>query len=148
MTATNHALTGALIGLSVHQPVVAIALAFLSHFLLDAIPHYGSPKGATARGFATYLMSDASLCFLLVVILLVAQPVGWIAAVVCAFVATSPDFMWVGEFLGAQNGKKPKKPTYALARFHNWVQWFERPVGWVVEAAWAIGATMLLAKLI
>ena len=41
MTATNHALSGALIGLAVMQPILALPLAFVSHFMLDAVPHFG-----------------------------------------------------------------------------------------------------------
>ena len=42
MTATNHALTGAIIGLVIGEPVLAIALAFASHFICDALPPVGS----------------------------------------------------------------------------------------------------------
>ena len=38
---TNHMVTGAVIALVVKQPALALPLAFLSHFVLDALPHYG-----------------------------------------------------------------------------------------------------------
>ena len=41
MTITNHLLAGSLIGLTVAQPALAIALAFASHFVMDALPHFG-----------------------------------------------------------------------------------------------------------
>ena len=41
MTATNHALTGAIIGFTVVAPL-AFLVAILSHFVLDAIPHFGA----------------------------------------------------------------------------------------------------------
>ncbi len=41
MTGFNHAVTGALIAGAVGNPFLAIPLAFASHFVLDAIPHFG-----------------------------------------------------------------------------------------------------------
>lgn len=42
MTGFNHALVDGLIGKYVPWPL-AIPLAFASHFVLDALPHYGIP---------------------------------------------------------------------------------------------------------
>lgn len=36
----SHASTGAMIGLYVHNPYLACMLAFASHFVLDAVPHW------------------------------------------------------------------------------------------------------------
>jgi len=38
---TNHVLSGALVGLAVPGPASAAAGGFASHFLLDAVPHFG-----------------------------------------------------------------------------------------------------------
>jgi len=38
---TNHVLSGALIGTAVRGPLPAFALGVLSHFALDAVPHWG-----------------------------------------------------------------------------------------------------------
>ena len=38
---TNHVLSGALIGAVVRRPVPAFAAGMASHFLLDAVPHWG-----------------------------------------------------------------------------------------------------------
>jgi hypothetical protein len=38
---TNHVLSGALIGTVTRRPVTAFALGVASHFVLDAIPHWG-----------------------------------------------------------------------------------------------------------
>src|SRR5438270_5495542 len=53
MTATNHAITGAAIALAVKKPELAIPLAFISHFALDAIPHY-NPPGAIRENFTDF----------------------------------------------------------------------------------------------
>jgi hypothetical protein len=41
MLLTNHVLSGALIGAMVRRPVPAFALGVASHFVLDAVPHWG-----------------------------------------------------------------------------------------------------------
>jgi hypothetical protein len=38
---TNHVLSGALIGAAVRKPLPAFALGVASHFVLDAMPHWG-----------------------------------------------------------------------------------------------------------
>jgi hypothetical protein len=41
MHSINHAALGAVIGLVTKDPLIAIPAAFASHFVLDALPHYG-----------------------------------------------------------------------------------------------------------
>jgi hypothetical protein len=36
---------GAIIALAISQPLIALPLAFVSHFVLDALPHYGYGGG-------------------------------------------------------------------------------------------------------
>lgn len=145
MTATNHALTGALIGLIVHQPLVAIVLAVLSHFLLDALPHFTDEKLRIGSGrFTSYLFADAALCGLLVVILAIVKPQFWQLGALCAFLAASPDFMWAPAFWRSLHGAEFVLPTHFLARIHAKVQWFAKPIGAIVEVAWFVGAVSLL----
>lgn len=40
MLLTPHVVAGVAIGSAIHNPVLAIPLAFLSHFFLDAVPHW------------------------------------------------------------------------------------------------------------
>ncbi len=40
MTATAHALAGAVIATKISNPFIGLPLAFLSHFILDTIPHW------------------------------------------------------------------------------------------------------------
>lgn len=42
---TNHVLSGALIGAAVRRPVPAVVLGVASHFVLDAVPHWGKWGG-------------------------------------------------------------------------------------------------------
>ena len=44
MTATNHVVTGIAIVALVPNPAISLPLAFLAHFALDALPHFGDRK--------------------------------------------------------------------------------------------------------
>jgi hypothetical protein len=146
VTATNHALTGAIIGLVIGEPLIALPAALTSHFVCDALPHYGSSMADKAYlktvRFRNYLMIDASLCVLLVICLVIFQPQHWLLASVCAFVATSPDLLWLNKYLKARRGQQWKRT--AFAKFAGNIQWFQRPIGAIVEAAWFVAAVIIL----
>lgn len=143
MTATNHALTGSLIGLIVGSPWLAIPLAFGSHFVLDAIPHFGvSDTKLNSRLFTLYLVLDALLVLALFTCIAVLQPTSWVAAFCGAIAATSPDLMWLPDYVRAHKGKALAKHRH-IVLFHKNIQWFERPIGVFVEVAWSIGLVIL-----
>lgn len=152
MRAINHALTGAVIGLSVSNPVVALPLAFASHLALDAVPHY-DPEGNEESLFRTTLFNyllilDAILCALLVLFLFIAVPDDWLLAAVCAFLAASPDLFWIPGYLRVVRTGKFKRTRNAFMRFHGWVQWATGPKYWFVEAIWFFGMLALLWQFI
>jgi len=128
MTATNHGLFGAVIAISLQKyPVVALAIAPFSHFLLDAIPHYGGLVGAEIRSrkFFALLVMDAVLA--IVTTLAIAWLWREIALLViaCAFLAASPDLMWVYyQYSGIKY-----MHVHLLPKFHSWVQWSEHKTG-------------------
>ena len=144
MTATNHALTGALVGLAIVNPVVAVPLAFLSHYVLDMIPHYGRPEPGYIKSlfFRNLLVVDAALCLLLVIILAIVQPQYWLLACICAFLATSPDIFWLNKYRKSKQGL-PWRPNWH-SRFAAKIQWYEKPEGALVEFAWFCMAVALL----
>ncbi len=145
MTATNHALTGAIIGLAVGEPLIALPAALASHFVCDALPHFGSKypkKIIKTTGFRNYLVLEAGLCFGLVCILALLQPQHWLLASFCAFLAASPDLLWLNKYLKARRGQHWKRSTFS--QFAGSIQWFQKPIGAVVEAAWFVAAIVLL----
>lgn len=148
MTATNHALTGALIGLSTGNPWIAVPAAFASHFVCDALPHYGHDRGDSrwfrSAFFKRMLAADIVLCFFVAAVLFVGHPLHWFLAVGCAFVATSPDFYWIGKFRAALM-HKPLRRSRGFGYFAGVIQWFQKPIGAAVEAAWFIGMVVLLS---
>lgn len=146
MTATNHALTGAIIGLVVGNPVIAIPAAFVSHFVCDALPHYGSDESPKkllkTNGFRDYLIIEAFLCAVFVGLLALAQPAHWWVAALCAFAAASPDFLWINKYRTMRAGRAWRPNRFS--RFARDIQWFQRPIGAVVEVAWFIAALIIL----
>ncbi len=149
MTAVNHALFGAVIGLVSGNPAVAVPAALASHFLLDAVPHYGSAMPEErlfkTKLFRNYLLADAALCFALVVVLFLARPEHWLLAAFCAFVATSPDFAHIPRFILKRSDKKWRPNIYT--RFASRIQWFQRPIGAVIEVVFFVCMLLVLAKL-
>ena len=150
MTATNHALTGAAIGLLVGQSWIALPAALLSHFVCDALPHFGSadPLVLQRPWFSRLLLIDATGCVVLVGVLAVNHPLHWVLAALCAFAATSPDLMWLPRYLRARRSLAAKPLQSWLLRFHSRIQWFERPFGSVVEVAWFGGVGSVVVALL
>lgn len=146
MTAINHALTGAIIGLAIGNPFIAAPAAFLSHFVCDALPHFGptinDDNWLRSKPFRVMLVVDASLCLLLVLLLALAQPEHWQLASITAFLATSPDLFWLNRYLTIKRGKLWKASLFS--KFAANIQWFERPIGALVESAWFIAGILLV----
>ncbi|HPR09796.1 hypothetical protein KDA06_04610 [Candidatus Saccharibacteria bacterium] len=144
MTATNHALTGAVIGLTIGNPLIAIPLAFVSHFVLDTIPHFGFKGTRTdeqllgQRWFKWLLVTEALLCFMIVLTLWLQQPHQWLVGAVSAFVATSPDLYSIPRFLKVNKWRQAPVKWNAFRRFHDVIQ-TETMWGAAVEAVWLSG---------
>lgn len=143
-------MTGAIIGLSITNPV-ALPLAFASHYVLDGIPHHGQ-KGLSisSKMFNVMLVLDTLLCIALVIILALKHPAYWWLAGICAFLAASPDFMWFGDFMRVRRGqpRRELQKRREVVRLHAWIQWFEKPVGIIVELTWAAAMIVFLAYLL
>ena len=150
MTAPNHALTGALIGLTVQEPWLAAPLAFLSHFVCDAIPHYDPPGGTNqerlgSRRFIRELIISAFICLGIVAWLFIVHPRNWFLACACAFLAASPDLFWMPRFIHRLRTGKDRPPHGWFLRFHSWIQWRTGPDLWWLEATWFVAFTTLIA---
>jgi hypothetical protein len=154
MRSINHALTGALIGLVVTEPIVAIALSVASHYVLDVIPHHGATvtdeksknKWIASKFFRNLIYMDAVLCALLVLILGVNRPEHWLLAAICAFAAAAPDLLSFNRYQKTLEAKKWKAGWYS--KFAGGIQWFEKPIGAVVEVAWFIAMIILLSPFV
>jgi hypothetical protein len=141
MTATNHVLTGVLIGAVVVNPWFALPAAFISHFVLDSLPHYGD-EDHLGRDFKFVLTTDAIFAIFVLLAIAILQPVHWPILLLCGVVAESPDLMWLPLYIRDLR-HLPKKPLNAFDRFHTKIQWGERPWGFLVEIVW-FGAVLSL----
>ena len=151
MTATNHALTGAVIGLASGQPLLAVPAAVASHFVCDALPHFGWPDNENeghleSNGFRDYLIVEAAVCFFIVLALAIFQPVNWLLAAVCAFAAASPDLLWINRYRAAKAGRSWR--GNAFLKWAHDIQWFQRPIGAVVEVVWFVAMLFIIWQLV
>ncbi len=153
MTATNHALTGAVIGLAVGNAWLVIPAAFVSHFALDALPHFGvrgsEAKWLRSKRFRALLILDMTACLALVLALFLNGGQHWFLAAACAFTATTPDLFWIERLIKALK-KRPLLKEYKnpFKQLHSKIQWFALPPGLIVEGVWASAAIIVLVKLL
>jgi hypothetical protein len=151
MTATNHMLTGAVIAAAVRQPLLVVPLAFLSHFILDMFPHFGvAESDSMERNKHPLFRAVLTLDLVVLFAALIAVPLffdtnvpGWVL-LLGMLSAWVPDIVWIAHFYHDHKGHERKRPT-RLTRFHQKIQWFERPPGIVTEVIWFAGSLTLLA---
>jgi hypothetical protein len=133
---TTHVFSGAVIGASAPTPGSALARGFVSHFALDAIPHWGTEGGLLMR---------------------VAVPDGLVglAAIGAVALASPPDrrtSVLAGVF-GAclPDVDKPSVLFFGSSPFPRWFDWFhaviqhERPDRWRREVLIAAGSAVVAA---
>lgn len=146
MTATNHMLTGVVIGFTVINPVLALPLAFASHFVLDSLPHFGY-NDHTNKKFLMLLMAEAASLGAITFLFAITQPAGWQLAVACGLLAASPDFMWFPNWVRSMRGRALKEYR-RFHHFHKIIQWSEKKNNWPYEAAWFGLCLLVLAKIL
>lgn len=133
MTGFNHALTGAAIGLAVQQPLLVVPLALASHFMLDALPHFGGHPVYEwgHKHFTKVILFDALMCIAAVAIAIMLAPQLALAILLGVAFAMLPDLSLVHYYTHG-------KPKHWFHNFHLGIQWFERPPGLLVEAAYLL----------
>lgn len=148
MTGSNHVVTGALIAAVIPHPLLAIPLAFVSHFVLDALPHYGdtNKRSWLNRHFKYVLGIDALIMTIFLMSVVLLQPLHWVLILFAALVAVSPDVLWVPYYLSDLRGVERKESP--IAKLFKRIQWAERPWGIYVEAAWLVIFTGLFITVI
>lgn len=130
MTATNHALTGAILGALLPLPI-AIPLAFASHFVMDTFPHYGIPQKQRNKS-ATYhwiVFADGFVALSLLATAVILHK--WRMGLV-GLVAYSPDSLWLAYYY-RHHRNLYLKPHNRFMRFHIKIQRLERPWGIAVD---------------
>jgi hypothetical protein len=143
MTASNHVVTGAVIAAVIDKPIIALPLAFISHFVLDALPHFGWEK--RDRTFLFILAADMAIAASVLLSIMMLQLLNWPLLVAAGIIASSPDLLWlyylVYDLKGTQKAKGP------FARFASKIQWSETTWGIIMETAWFLGGVIFLFQL-
>lgn len=140
MTGFNHTLAGAIIAVIVPAPVVPL-VALVSHFIMDALPHFGESAifKPYNRAFKTLLIIDAILCFSALFFAWWLFPDHKVIITVGAFFAAGPDFLWLLQ------GKV--RWLNGFFKFAKKIQWKELPEGWTYELLYCVFMVMALVLL-
>jgi hypothetical protein len=140
MTLTSHYLVGVGAAIVFKNPLLALPVAFASHFVLDALPHYGVPVGKSFRGKSIIRTSLIDVpVFIFGVILTFYNYPAWYF--ISGIIAYSPDLAWIYRFtLKEKFGKIPPAPSNALNAFHSTIQKHETERWWgiLIEACLAV----------
>ncbi|MDB5170686.1 MAG: hypothetical protein JWO35_380 [Candidatus Saccharibacteria bacterium] len=154
MLTTNHAIAGALVAVAVKNPAAAIPLAFVSHYAMDMLPHFGMAViGGNVRArnnhplYKAVTSIDIVLCIgaVIVVPFLLNAQVSWLTVLACMLAAVSPDFAWVYKFFKElKSGIMTRKG--AFNQFHKSIQWAERPYALVVDILWFVGSLLIVGR--
>ena len=100
MLLTNHVLSGALIGGLIRRPAPAFAVGVASHFVLDAMPHWG--KWASQRHFLRVAVPDGLISLATMGAIAVVSPPDRRPAVVAGMAGAAlpdldkPTMLWFG----------------------------------------------------
>jgi hypothetical protein len=145
MTATNHALTGAAIATVVKQPLLAIPLAFVSHFVCDFLPHFDIPMKFGSKRMYTWLVLDTLAAVSFAIFLLVNDVSNPVLLTIAAITAMSPDLAWA--YYGLRGLQRKIDKYDRLTKFHHKIQRRLALPGFIIELVWASAmASFILAK--
>lgn len=145
MTLTNHLLTGAVAAKLLPLPI-AIPIAFASHFVLDALPHFGfrdiDERMRKLKQFRWVVVLDIVMAISLSLWLIKNHHTQWLLA---GLIAYSPDLLWIYRFTVEEKfGKVHPTKGNRFIQFHRNIQKYERAWGGIVELTYAAGMFLIL----
>lgn len=145
MTGFSHSTTGIAIALAVHNPALALPLALVSHFVLDAVPHYGdNTLDGTNRAFRRFILLDTVFGFGIAILMFIILPEHRLLIALCAAMATVPDLMWLPNHI-RQTKNLPSKPHNTVMRWHQRIQFEHTVWGIVAEGIWLVAMLSFIA---
>jgi len=140
MTITNHVLVGSIIGITAKEPTLALSLAFASHFVMDALPHFGyegnKGYGEALKHRLSYQVGIISALTTTGVIAFLIINAQWLA-LVTGLVAASPDLVGIYNYRKYERFGTEASQFIKLfhIKFHRTIQQYERPWGIYIELA-------------
>jgi hypothetical protein len=138
MTGLNHAATGALVAAAINKPALALPAALLSHFAVDAIPHWNYKLPGGVRGRLLAMAADLFLSLgLLVLLAYTISATPWLV-VAGGLLGIVPDTMWLRFLLTGRPSihGNLKSLINRIRQFHSWIQWSETAKGFFVDLFW------------
>ena len=138
---------GGVLAVSISSPVISLPLAFLSHYVLDYLPHFGQKYGHRDIRFRRAIMVDVFLITLLVSYLVVNSQ--WLA-IVGGVVALSPDFAWIYRLVFVEKfGKVTVQPGMnKLNKFHSDIQVNESEQAYIVDNVFLVLGLITLVAIL
>ncbi len=118
-------MSGAIIALVVPAPLVPL-VAFASHFVGDLLPHSYGEEPPYSRFLKIQMGIDAILSIAAIILLVVLFPSRLIIVAIGAFFAFLPDAFWIF-------WRKGPKWLDKILDFAHWIQWGERPYGFIFD---------------
>lgn len=147
-------LAGAVVATAIQRPLIVFPAVIASHFVLDVLPHFGvreeSPSERNKHPLFRYiLVIDLFLTagLLLLLPLILQGTVSWWVLVLGMFLAWAPDLMWVREFFQVVKKHEHQQAPGWVMKFHQKIQWFEKPWGLITEVIFFGGMAVLLGVL-
>jgi hypothetical protein len=132
MLGFNHALAGSIVAVITPAPLVPF-ISLASHIVLDMTPHFGETETMYpyTKSFKALLVVDGLLCITGTLFSMWLYPDKWFIVGVGAFFGVLPDFFWLLWHRG------PKWLDKFLD-WAQWIQWGERPYGWIFDVFYAM----------
>lgn len=140
-----------MIALTIKNPLLAVPLSFVSHYVQDLVPHFdhfAGPKNEHhfERKFNIALVADFLLSILLMIVLAILLPSHKWLIWGCMVAAACPDLGQSYYYLYVEHIKKQKPKFDPLSKLHYSLQWSATPKGFFVELAWfVLMGTIILA---
>jgi len=126
MLAFNHILSGSIIAVVTPAPLVPF-VAVASHFILDTFPHAHGEEPPFSRFLKIQIAADALVSVGALILVFALFPPQWLIVGIGAFFGLLPDFLWL-------IWKKGPKWLDKFLDWAHWIQWGERPYGWIFDA--------------
>lgn len=151
MTGLNHAATGALVAVAIHNPAIGLPAAFLSHFLTDMLPHWDYYR-LTSKQSKRWTNGAVDFCLslvLLVILVLTLNAPAWLIFA-GGLLGILPDAMWIPYLIWRRPSIQgnTKSILNRIRRFHIHIQWFEttKIVGLYSEIIWFVLMIIFIYK--
>lgn len=147
MTSVTHMATGSAIAVVIQRPILAIPLAFFSHFLLDILPHFGFNRegyGEALNHRMSYFVIGWDV-IAWVILLWILRGSAWYVYT-AGIIAVLPDLAWPYRYVFFERNSK-KLPKMPVSEFHSRIQWAEKPAFLIVEIFLFFATLLVITKL-